>query len=77
MLSQLKMHAIISCICLVKMWFVQNCMQAGTGQGQLILFARPEIANSVNIGDSVINSEPVVKILAGSIDRSLHFKQSH
>ncbi len=55
------------------MWFTQNCMQANTEKFQLILFSRQEVAGSLNVGGTVSNSEPVVKLLGVSIDRALSF----
>ncbi len=55
------------------MWFDQNCMQANAEKFQPILFARQEVAGSLNIGGTVINSEPVVKLLGVSIDKDLSF----
>ncbi len=48
-------------------------MQANAEKFQLILFPRQEVAGSLNIGDTVINSEPVVKLLGVSIDEALSF----
>ncbi len=57
----------------MSMWFDQNCMQANAKKCQLIfiLFARRQVAGSLNIGGTVINSEPVVNLLGVSIDKSL------
>ncbi len=38
---------------------------------QLVLFGRQEVASNLNIGDTAINSEPVVKLLGVSVDRTL------
>ena len=43
----------------ILMWFDQNCMQANAENFQLILFARQEVTSSLNIGGTVIHSEPV------------------
>ncbi len=48
-------------------------MQANAEKFQLILFARQEVAGSLNIGGTAINSEPVVKLLGVSIDKALSF----
>ncbi len=55
------------------MWFDQNYMQANAEKFQLILFARQEVAGSLNIGGTVINSEPVVKLPGFSIDKAFVF----
>ncbi len=55
------------------MWFTQSCMQANTEKFQLILFCRNEVAGSLNVGGTAINSEPVVLLLEVYIDRALSF----
>ncbi len=68
-LSQLK-----NACDLMLIWFTQYCMQANAKKCQLILFSRHEVAGSLNVvGGTAINSEPVVKLLGGSIDRGLSF----
>ncbi len=65
-LSQLKTACDYMIMC-----FDQNCMQANAEKVQLILFARQELAGSLNIGSTAINSEPVVKLLGVSYDKVL------